>query len=37
LVEPLLAIALHDRNEGALPLNSMMAIRYVPLNVCERF
>jgi hypothetical protein len=32
-----MAIALHGRNEGALPLNSLRAIRYVLLNVCERF
>jgi hypothetical protein len=31
------AVALHDRNKSALPLNTLTAVRYVPLNLCEEF
>jgi hypothetical protein len=35
--ETVAAVALYDRNEAALPLNTLTAIRYVPLNICEQF
>ena len=32
----LLAVAFQDRNKGSLPLDTLIAIRNVPLNICEQ-